>query len=61
MLSGPEVFKPIFLQFSPKTRLTKYDLSLAVNKGPSCQQQKDGTWWAFEFEGAAWNSLGKWK
>ena len=25
MLSGPEVFTPIFLQFSPKTRLAKYD------------------------------------
>ena len=25
MLSGPEMFPPIFLQFSPKTRLTKYD------------------------------------
>ena len=25
MLSGPEVFTPIFLQFLPKTRLAKYD------------------------------------
>ena len=24
MLSGPEVFTPIFLQFLPKTRLAKY-------------------------------------
>ena len=27
MLYGPEVFIPIFLQFLPKSRVTKYDLA----------------------------------
>ena len=30
-------------------------------KGVSAMLQPDGTWWAFEFEGAVWNSLGEWK
>ena len=30
-------------------------------KGASAMLPPDGTWWAFEFEGAVWNSLGEWK
>ena len=31
MLSGPEVFTPIFLQFLPKTRLAKYHHSFLLS------------------------------
>ena len=34
MLSGHEVFTPIFLQFLQKTSLAKYDLTLYVSSVP---------------------------